>query len=186
MIRTDTLAEMFDVASLLASQPVPRGDRVAIVTNAGGPGIVCADACTASGVAVPECSPRLIDELGAHLPPTASLRNPIDMIATASADDYRRVLSALIASGEFDAILSIFVPPLVTEAADVATAISQVAANAADCPLAAVFMTAEGPPPQLSTNGISVPGYQFPEEAARAIALASRYGRWRARPTASC
>jgi acetyl coenzyme A synthetase (ADP forming)-like protein len=182
VIRTDTLAELFDAATLLAKQPVPRGDRVAIVTNAGGPGIVCADACQAAGVQVPEPSRELAAELSGSLPPAASVANPIDMIASATAEDYRRVLTALIASGEFDSILAIFVPPLVTEATDVAAAIAGAAATADGCAIASVFMTAAGPPPQLSTADVQVPGYQFPEEAAQAVALAARYGLWRGRP----
>ena len=182
VIRTDTLAEMFNVAALLAEQPVPAGDRVAIVTNAGGPGIVCADACTAAGVQVPEPSVELAAKLAADLPNTASTANPIDMIATASAEDYRKTLATVVGSGEFDAILVIFVPPLVTDAIDVATAINEVAATTGGCPIAAVFMTAEGPPRELAADKTTVPGYQFPEEAAQAIALSARYGRWRSRP----
>ncbi|MGZ4298706.1 MAG: bifunctional acetate--CoA ligase family protein/GNAT family N-acetyltransferase [Solirubrobacteraceae bacterium] len=182
VIRTDTLAEMFDVAAFLSKQPVPAGHRVAIVTNAGGPGIVCADACQAAGVEVPEPSPALTAELAQHLPPAASVANPIDMIATASADDYRRTLTRLAESGEYDAIVAIFVPPLVTEARDVAAAIRSAAGDAHGCAVAAVFMTAEGPPAELSADGLSVPGYQFPEEAARAAAHAARYGAWRSWP----
>jgi acyl-CoA synthetase (NDP forming) len=182
VIRTDTLAEMFDVAMLLAKQPVPRGDRVAIVTNAGGPGIVCADACQAAGIEVPEPPADLAAELARDLPETASVGNPVDMIATASAEDYRRTLTAVIASGAFDAVLAIFVPPLVTTATEVATVIAEVAASAGPCAVAAVFMTAEGPPAELVSGPIAVPGYQFPEEAARAIAHAARYGRWCSRP----
>jgi acetyl coenzyme A synthetase (ADP forming)-like protein len=182
VIRTDSLSEMFDVAAFLSKQPVPAADRVAIVTNAGGPGIVCADACQAAGVRVPEPSVALGALLAAHLPYAASVANPIDMIATASADDYARVIASVAESGEFDAILAIFVPPLVTEAADVGDAIRRTASAHPDCAIAAVFMTAEGPPLQLSADGMSVPGYQFPEEAARAVAHAARYGAWRARP----
>jgi acetyl coenzyme A synthetase (ADP forming)-like protein len=181
VIRTDTLVEMFDVAALLSKQPVPGGDRVAIVTNAGGPGIVCADACQAAGVSVPELAASLAAELARHLPETASVANPIDMIATASAEDYRRTLQTLADSAAFDAILTIFVPPLVTAADAVAAAIHEVAVSAPGCVIAAVFMTAEGPPAELSGSGVAVPGYQFPEEAARAVALATRYGRWRSR-----
>ena len=182
VIRTDTLAEMFDVAAFLSKQPVPDGRRVAIVTNAGGPGIVCADACQAAGVEVPEPSPGLARRLARHLPSAASVANPIDMIATASAEDYLRTLTRIAESGEYDAMLTIFVPPLVTEAADVGRAIRRVAATFEGCPIAAVFMTAEGPPAELDDDGLSVPGYQFPEDAARAVANAARYGAWRARP----
>jgi acetyl coenzyme A synthetase (ADP forming)-like protein len=182
VIRTDTLPELFNVAALLTKQPIPRGDRIAIVTNAGGPGIICTDACQAHGVDVPELPPEVKAELASFLPETASLINPIDMIASASADDYRRTLRALVGADACDAILVIFVPPLITQAHDVALAIREVAETAAHCPIAAVFMTEEGPPPDLSSDRVEVPGYQFPEDAARAIALAARYGRWRGRP----
>jgi acetyl coenzyme A synthetase (ADP forming)-like protein len=182
VIRTDTMHELFDVATLLAAQPVPRGDRVAIVTNAGGPGILCADACQAFGVEVPELPAAVQAKLAEFLPDSASLANPIDMIATASAEDFARTLRALADSGACDAILTIFVPPLVTLAADVASAIREVAQNAPEVTLATVFMTSEGAPAELSSDGVRVPSYAFPEDAARAIAHAARHGRWRARP----
>ncbi len=184
VIRTDTLYELLAVASLLTAQPVPAGDRVAIVTNSGGPGIMCADACQAEGVSVPELPGVVQAALAEFLAPEASVRNPIDMIATASADDYRRALRTLIAAQVCDAILIIFVPPLVTEARDVAMAIREVAETEVGVPIAAVFMTSDGPPPQLRAGKIRVPGYEFPEDAARAIALAAKHGRWRARPWA--
>jgi acetyl coenzyme A synthetase (ADP forming)-like protein len=182
VIRTDTLHELFAVGALLSAQPVPRGDRIAIVTNAGGPGILCADACQADGVDVPELSPDVQAKLAEFLPATASLRNPVDMIATASADDYRRVLRTLTDEAACDAILAIFVPPLVTQAPDVAAAIREVAETEPGVPIAAVFMASEGLPAELREARIRVPGYEFPEEAARAMALAARYGRWRAAP----
>jgi acyl-CoA synthetase (NDP forming) len=104
------------------------------------------------------------------------------MIATASAEDYRRALQTLIEADACDAILTIFVPPLVTDAREVATAIREVAESKPEVAIAAVFMTSEGPPAELRSEGISVPGYEFPEDAARAVALAARHGRWRARP----
>ena len=182
VIRTDTLAEMFDVAALLADQPVPAGDRVAIVTNAGGPGIVCADACTDAGVQVPEPSADLAARLAANLPQTASVANPIDMIATASAEHYRQTLATVVDSDEFDAILAIFVPPLVTEATDVADGDQRRRSATVGCPIAAVFMTADGPPPELAAARPPFRAISFPKRQRRAIALAARYGRWRSRP----
>ncbi len=182
VIRTDTLHELFGVASLLSTQPVPRGDRVAIVTNAGGPGIMCADACQADGVEVPELPAAVQSQLAGFLPAGASLRNPIDMIATASAEDYRRTLATLIDAGACDAILAVFVPPLVTEATDVAAAIRDIAETEPEVAIAAVFMTSEGLPAELRSDRARVPGYEFPEDAARAVALAAKHGRWRARP----
>ena len=182
VIRTDTLSEMLDVAALLAVQPAPRGGRVAIVTNAGGPGIMCADACQVHGVEVPELTEAVRSKLAGFLPAEASTHNPVDMIATASAEDYRRVLTALVQADACDAILVIFVPALLTDAGDVARAIRTVAETRPGVPIAGVFMTGERPPAELSSDAAEVPGYRFPEEAARAVALAARYGSWRARP----
>jgi acetyl coenzyme A synthetase (ADP forming)-like protein len=177
VIRTETLAEMFDIAALMSTQPVPGGDRIAIVTNAGGPGIVCADACQAMGAEVPEITGELAVKLAAGLPPAASVVNPVDMIATATADEYRTTLQTLAGSDQFDAVLAIFVPPLVTHAADVAAAIREASAESPRCVIAAVFMTAEGPPVELVHDGTSVPSFQFPEDAARAVARAARHGQ---------
>lgn len=182
VIRTDTLHDLFAVASLLSTQPVPAGDRVAIVANAAGPGIMCADACYADGVQVPELPDPLQAALAEFLAPGASLRNPIDLVATASAEDYRRAVQALIDARVCDAILVIFVPPLVTKADDVARAIREVAETSPEVAMAAVFLTSEGPPAELSSARARVPGYEFPEDAARAVALAAKHGRWRSRP----
>jgi acetyl coenzyme A synthetase (ADP forming)-like protein len=182
VIRTDTLGEMFDVASLLATQPIPAGNRVAIVTNAGGLGILCADACEGAGldvIAVPEA---VRDSLAEFLPAEASLANPVDMIASATADDYGRALRILAHSG-VNAIIAIFVPPLLTRAEEVATAIRE-AAEALDetLPILTVFMSAHGVPEQLRQGRQVIPWYRFPEDAARALARAVQYGTWRLMP----
>ncbi len=129
VIRTDTMHELFDVASLLSAQPVPRGGRVAIVTNAGGPGILCADACQAGGLDVVELPESVRSRLHRFLAPEASLGNPVDMIATCAAEDYRRTIETLVRERAVDAIVAIFVPPLVTKASDVAREIHVAAAS---------------------------------------------------------
>lgn len=111
VVRADTMHELFDVAALLSAQPAPRGDRVAVVTNGGGPGILCADACQASGLNVVALRDDVRHKLSDFLAPEASLGNPIDMIATASAADYRRVIEVLVAHQACDAIIAIFGPP---------------------------------------------------------------------------
>jgi acetyl coenzyme A synthetase (ADP forming)-like protein len=183
VIRADTMHELFDVATLLSAQPVPRGDRVAIVTNAGGPAILCADACQANGLEVVELSDDVRSELAGSLPPEASLGNPIDMIATASADDYRRVIELLVARQACDAIITIFVAPLVTAERDVAEAITSAAQGAGEVTLASVFMGGSAAAPaKEGGTAARVPRFDFPEDAARALAHAARYARWRARP----
>ena len=183
VIRTDTLAELFDVAALLSNQPAPAGNRVAIITNGGGPGILCADTCEAEGLIVPPLPDDVTAGLRQFLPPQASVRNPIDMIAAASADDYRRVIQVVAASDSIDAIVVIFIPPLVTLAADVARAIRDAAdALPRPIPLVTVFMSAHGVPEELKGTNVSIPSYQFPEDAARALAQSAVYGEWRHRP----
>ena len=183
VIRTDTLAELFDVASLLASQPLPAGKRVAIVTNAGGPGIMCADACESHGLDVAALSDELRAELAGFLPAEAALANPIDMIATAPAEHYRQALGAIARHDAADAVIAIFIPPLLTEPGEVARAIREGIAEAQiHLPVLAVFMTAEGAPPDLRSPDLTVPAYAFPEDAARALARAAHHGVWRATP----
>jgi acetyl coenzyme A synthetase (ADP forming)-like protein len=180
VIRTDTLSELFDVAKLLDAQPVPAGARVGLVTNAGGLGIMCADACEASGLEVPDLPAELQAQLEEFLPPTASTSNPVDMIATAGADDYRRSIETIAASGAVDAIVAIFIPPLVTKAEDVADAIcGAVTAVDRSLPVVSVFASHEPAPEQL--RAARVPNYAYPEDAARALAKAANHGHWIAR-----
>jgi len=185
VIRTDTMHELFDVAALLSAQPVPRGDRMVIVTNGGGPGILCADACQAGGVEVAELPDAVRARLAEFLPAAAALGNPIDMIATASAADYRRTLQTLAEADACDAIITIFVPSLVATADEVATAVRGFAQDNPALPVAAAFMISDGVPAELHSDVVRVPGYEFPEEAARAMALAVRHARWRARDVGS-
>ena len=123
IMRTDTLEELFDVANLLAHQPVPKGRRVAILTNAGGPGILAADACEARGLELPMLADATVAELRSFLPATASVANPVDMIASATPDHYLRSTRALLADEKVDSLIVIFIPPLVTDPEAVAAAI---------------------------------------------------------------
>ncbi|HKT84303.1 MAG TPA: GNAT family N-acetyltransferase, partial [Solirubrobacterales bacterium] len=125
VIRAETLSELLDVASLLSSQPLPAGPRVAILTNAGGPAIMCADACEAAGLEVPELPEAVREELASFLPGEASTANPVDMIATASAEQYRRAIGVLGAWEGIDALIAIFIRPLQTESSDIAAAVQE-------------------------------------------------------------
>ncbi|HYT74683.1 MAG TPA: GNAT family N-acetyltransferase, partial [Vicinamibacterales bacterium] len=129
VIRSRTLEELFDVATVFANQPVPGGRRVAIVTNAGGPAILAADACEANGLVVPVLDEGTQRGLRAFLPPAASVTNPVDMIASATPAQYRRALELVAADPSVDSIIAIFIPPLVTEPEAVAAAIRGAAAG---------------------------------------------------------
>ncbi|HEX2343381.1 MAG TPA: GNAT family N-acetyltransferase [Vicinamibacterales bacterium] len=178
IIRTDTLEELFDVAALLAHQPVPRGRRVAILTNAGGPGILAADSCEANGLELPALSDATRAELRSFLPAAASVGNPVDMLASAPAEHFKRGLAAVLRDEHVDSVLVIFIPPLVTESDAVAAAIVESARHAADKPVAAIFMRADGAPAALA----GIPCFAFPEAAAIALARAAAYGAWRQKP----
>jgi len=181
VIRTATVGELFDVAALLAGQPLPGGDRVGIVTNAGGPGIACADACEAGGLRVEPLPTKTRRRLGRHLPREAATSNPVDMIASASAEDYRNAIEALAGDASVDAVVAIFIPPLVTQARDVADALraASAATRAAGKPLLAVWMAQDDAALATLAAGVQgVPAYGTPEEAVRALAHAARYARW--------
>jgi acetyl coenzyme A synthetase (ADP forming)-like protein len=183
VIRTDTLAELFDAALLLGSQPIPAGNRVAILTNAGGPAILCADACEANGLVVPALPDPVRADLAAFLPAAASTGNPVDMIASASAAEYSRAITTLAACPDIDALIVIFTPPLVTKAPEVIRAIQRGAHDLPrPIPLLSVFMSKQSAPRVIHSEGVAVPHYPFPEEAARALSLSVRYGAWRAIP----
>ena len=183
VIRTDTLAELFDVASLLANQPLPRGHRVGIITNAGGPAILCADACEARGLEVPVLSQESQKKLRTFLLPSASATNPVDMIASASAEDYRKAIEIVASDNNVDALIVIFTPPLVTRAEAVARAmVEAVKTFDGSKPVMAVFLSAQGIPEELRSADFNIPSYAFPETAAIALARAARYREWRERP----
>jgi acetyl coenzyme A synthetase (ADP forming)-like protein len=183
VLRTDTLAELFDVTALLANQPIPVGPRVAILTNGGGPGILAADACEAAGLEVPALPDHVRDRLAGWLPAVAGIGNPVDMIASATAEDYRRAIELLATEAGVDALIVIFAPPLVTRAEDVALAIHQAAAGLArPVPILAVFMSAGDAPAALRGATMTIPSYTYPENAAHALARAVHYGQWRSRP----
>ena len=179
--RTDTLAQLLDVASLLANQPLPKGPRVGIVTNAGGPAIMCADACEASGLEVPPLPDDLQAKLRSFLAPEAGLGNPVDMIATATADQYRETIETIAAWNGVDALIAIFVRPLLTKAEDVAAAVRAAVADLPrEMPVLAVFMSQRDHTAMAQGGGI--PTYLYPEDAAQALARVMRHVRWRERP----
>lgn len=184
VIRVDTIEELFDAASLLANQPIPRGDRVGIVTNAGGPGILAADALEASGLSVPDLSPELQERIKSHLAAEASARNPVDLIASGGPEEYAHAATLMLESGEVDSLIAIYVPTSPEGADEVAAALKSCQA-AYDGPVTflSVFMRAEGAGQALAgENGArSIPSYVFPEDGALALARAVRHGRWRRR-----
>jgi acyl-CoA synthetase (NDP forming) len=184
VIRAETLEQMFDLAMALGSQPLPKGRRVAIITNAGGPGILCADACEADGLTVPELSKEVKAQLASFLPPTASLGNPVDMIASAGAADYRRTVEIVLGSGEVDSLVIIYIPVGLAEPEAITAAIREGVSAArkqggAEKPVLACMMSDEAQG-RLQLDGEQIPCYVYPEAAAHVLGKAVNYAEWRA------
>lgn len=166
VIRVGTLDEMFDVGLLLAAQPLPGGDRVAVVGNSAALGVLVVDACAAEGLVVARSA---------------------DVGVNAGPERFRAALTEAVDDAEVDAVVAVFVPPLLTSAADEYATALRAASRAADKPVLSTFLGFDGVPPSLAEPGDftpsarSVPSYPSPERAVRALGRAARYARWRRR-----
>ncbi len=177
-IRAQTVEELFDLAMAFSNQPLPAGNRVAIVTNAGGPGIIIADACESFGLEILRLSLETEEQLRAKLPEEASVKNPVDLIASATPKSYEFALKCVFDDETVDAAIAAFVPPLGIQAKDVAEAIVRVNKQHPEKPLLAVLMGKEGVPAGMAElHEARVPAYIFPESAARALGAMWRQRR---------
>jgi acetyl coenzyme A synthetase (ADP forming)-like protein len=181
VIRTATLDELVEVAALLSAQPVPRGRRVALLTNAGGLGILAADACEAAGLDLPVPSDETRAALAALMPAEGSTANPIDMLGSANATSFQKVLPVVLADPGIDAAIALFVPTVGVDEDEVGAAISRAAATAPDKPVLCAFLSAKGAPASLR-SAAPVPSFEYPEAAARALGRAADRGDWLRRP----
>ena len=183
IIRTATLAELFGTAQVLSDQPLPAGNRVGIITNAGGPGVLCADSCEFRGLKVPDLQAEVKATLAGLVPSTASVHNPATLLAQASTDEYRRAVLAVAASRDVDSLIVIYAPQVGSSAADAAGGILEAAAAMPRAiPMVAVFMSVPDGPSLLRSGHVRIPTYPFPEDAARALGHAYRYVTWRQEP----
>jgi len=182
VLRVDTVQELFDYAMAFGSQPMPRGDRIAIITNAGGPGIMATDACVYQGLNLAEFSEETTAKLKAALPAAASNRNPVDLVGDARSDRYRAALEVVLKDRGVDGVIAILTPQNMTDIDGVAEVIAELAQQSSK-PLFASFMggvdIASGVQILRRNN---VPHYPFPEGAARVFAAMWRYQRWLDRP----
>ncbi len=183
VLRAGTMEELFDLAMAFSSQPAPRSRRTVVLTNAGGPGILAADALEPNGLELPDLAPATVNRLRPLFPPEASIRNPLDMIASATPGGYREALDALLGDPNVDSAVAIFVPPLGIKQADVTAAIAEAAQAHQDTPVFAVLMGHEGlPQGRAELHEVGIPTYIFPESAARAVAARCLYREWQERP----
>ena len=182
VIRADSLEELIDTAALLSNHPRLAGRSVGILTNAGGLGILCADACEAAGLELPPFGDEAVAALRASLPGEASLANPVDMLGGATAETYATLLPVLLADPHLAAVIVLFVPAVSATAEEVAEAIERAAREAdADKPVLAVVMSSEGIP-QALRGSRHVAAFAYPESAARALGRTAQRADWLRRP----
>jgi acetyl coenzyme A synthetase (ADP forming)-like protein len=186
VIRVDTLEELFNVASLLSSQPLPEGRRVCVITNAGGPAILAVDALESQGLEVPTLTDELQDELRSFLSDDAAVANPIDMIAAAGPAEYKRTIKMMLASDEIDALIAVYIPASDLGVAETATAIREAAEESDQSKtFLSVYMNSAGVPSELASTEAKFPAFPFPERAAMALRKAVEYSEWRQKPVGS-
>jgi len=178
IIRCNTVNELFDYAEAFSSKKMPTGNRVAIVTNAGGPGIIATDMTVSSGLELATFSEKTVEELHKYLPPTANFHNPVDVIGDATRDRYENALATVISDSNVDAALIILTPQSMTDAIGTAEAIVEISKQNRK-PLVCSFMgivdVSEG---VNLLQKHSVPVYTFPENAASALGKLYMATRW--------
>ena len=182
VLRARSMQELFDVALAFAYQPPIGGDRIAIVTNAGGPGIIATDAIEHSGMRLAELGDATLARLRAGLPPAASCANPIDVIGDARADRYEVALAAALADPAVDAVLVLFTPQAGSEPERTAEVIARLAAQHGK-PMLTSYMGAASIGPALAIlNQRRIPNYAFPEQAVAALRALVHQHAWCTRP----
>ncbi|MBN1688603.1 MAG: acetate--CoA ligase family protein [Candidatus Omnitrophica bacterium] len=182
VLRLDSVAEMFDLGIAFANEPLPKSNRVAIVTNAGGPGIMATDACVRYGLEMAELEQTTREALAKVLPPTANLNNPVDVIGDAQHDRYEQALKIVAQDPNVDGIIVILTPQAMTDIKEIADVVVQIDKQT-DIPLIACFMGIVDVTPGVKVLEENfVPHYRFPEETARALGAMYRYQQWMKRP----
>ncbi len=183
VLRVNTVERLFDLAQAFAKQPIPKGKRVAVLTNAGGPGIMATDAVVSVGMEMATLSKGSVNKLREFLSPEASFSNPLDMIASANEEGYYKSLKIMLDDDGIDAVIVIFVHPVHINAKGIAKSIIDASAKHDDKPVLCVFMGKKDEDsgiPALQRAGL--PTYQFPESAAIALASMEKYYRIKNRP----
>ena len=187
ILRADTLEDVFALAAGLSEQPLPKGKRVGILTNAGGPAILCADACESGGLEVPELSQATIATLASFLPSAAALRNPVDLIASATPEQYEQAIVTLLASDDIDALIILYIAVTAMDVDPIAAGIRKgiMAARATaetKKPVYVGWMVETDRERRFSLLNETVPTFGLPELPARVLSKITGYVQWRDRP----
>ncbi|MEW6411553.1 MAG: acetate--CoA ligase family protein [Candidatus Zixiibacteriota bacterium] len=182
VMRVDTVEELFDVAAALAKQPVPKGNRVVVVTNAGGPGILATDALINNGMEMPPLSPSTVTKLKKFISAEASFSNPMDMVAGAAGREFRMTLDAVKNDSRYDSIIPIFVPPVTINQLEVAHNIHEALRDTKKTVLACFMGAGESSAGIEYLKENNIPVYIFPEAIAKTLSTISQYKRWLQKP----
>ncbi|HEX9680453.1 MAG TPA: acetate--CoA ligase family protein [Anaerolineales bacterium] len=185
VLRVESLEELFEFAEAFAMQPLPQGNRVAIVTNAGGPGIMATDASVRQGLALAPLADATRATLREKLPPAAPIDNPVDVLGDAGADRYAVALEAVLADPAVDGVILVCTPQLMTDLKAIAATAAAIAPRHRKPTLLCLMATGNVMEDVLAiVTAARLPHYQFPEDAARALAAMARYARGVHRPRA--
>jgi acetate---CoA ligase (ADP-forming) len=180
IIRVNSIEELFNTAILLAYQPMPAGDRLAIVTNAGGPGVMATDAAVSVGLTISRFDAQTTAKLDASLPASANKKNPVDVIGDARSDRYEAAVGAVQADPNVDQTLVILTPQSMTDIEQIARGVVKVRERSPNKPLACSFMGAADVRVGVDIlQAAHIPHYILPEWACRAMADIQRVRRWR-------
>lgn len=178
VIRVESIEQLFDLAMAFDKQPLPQGDRVAILSNAGGPAIMATDALVGYGLRLAEFAPRTKDALRAVVSPEASVNNPVDTTASGNADIYREALDIILTDPNVDSVLVIFVPPITVHTKDMAREILAMNRKYPDKTMLCCFMSQDKDSISAMRKS-GVPVYIFPESAALALSAMNEHRKWR-------
>ena len=182
VIREYSLKNLFATAKVFANCPIPKGDRVAIITNSGGPGIMATDAISEYGMQMAKITDETKEKLRSFLPSAASVKNPIDMIASAPIEHYKQTLETVIADPNVDMIITIYLPFLGLKDIDVAQALMEIKAEHPEKPIIGVFMTKSEFFTKLSNMNVNMPFFMYAEEAADGLNRLNQQRLWMERP----
>ncbi len=178
IIRAETVEELLDLAIAFESMPIPRGNKICIVTNAGGPGIMTTDASIKHGLQLAKLDDATVAELRKYLPKTSNFNNPIDIIGDAQHDRYEVALSNVLKDKNVDGVIVLLTPQSVTDVEDIAESVVKIT-KGTEKPVLACFMgivdVSKGVD-ILKQN--KIPTYRFPEEAAETMALMFKFGEF--------
>jgi acetyltransferase len=184
VLRVTSVDELFDVAIAFTNQPLPKGDRIAVITNAGGPGILATDAVVSLGMKMAAFEPKTLRNLKANLPPIAAVNNPIDVIAAGGPDSYKAAMDAVLSDKNVDGVIVIFVPPVVVDhEAVIRTIVEMIAKYQNNKTVLGCFMgVPDGIAALEEMAKHKIPIYTFPESAAKALWAMTRYRKWIEKP----